>query len=224
MSRVLALFARAPEFGQVKTRLARARGDEFSLEFYRAMLGDTLELARRAQEERSFNIVVFETPAQSELREWWDDVRPQGEGDLWTRLFRADTHLRAEGFERVAFIGSDSPDLPESLLCAAFDCLEERPLVVGPSLDGGFYLLGGARHLPDELFENVPVSSRDTLARLTQNLRRIARAPGWNYQTLSVWRDVDDEADLQFLIERLREKENNAAPRCRAFLAQRGLL
>ena len=223
MSRVLALFARAPELGRVKTRLARSRGDEFALEFYRAMLGDTLELARRVGEKRGVRVLVFVSPDGSQLNEWAGDVRDQGEGDLWTRLLRADAHLRSEGFERVVFIGSDAPDLPQSLLFAAFDCLEERPLVVGPSLDGGFTLLGSARRLPDEFFENVPISSRDTLARLTGNLHRLARSPGWDYQTLSAWRDVDDEADLELLLERLRENPG-AAPRCRAVLEERGLL
>lgn len=223
MSSVLALFARAPKLGRVKTRLARAWGDEFALELYRAMLGDTLELAERAREQRAFSIIVFLSPAQGELFEWQGEVRDQGEGDLWTRLLRADAQLRFDGFERVVFIGSDAPDFPESLLRAAFDCLEERPLVVGPSLDGGFTLLGSARRLPDELFQDVPISSRDTLARLTQNLHRLARSPGWDYQTLGAWRDVDDEADLEFLIERLREDEQ-AAPRCRATLEARGLL
>ncbi len=223
MSSVLALFARAPELGRVKTRLARARGNEFALELYRAMLGDTLELAERAQEKRAFHIIVFLTPAHSELFDWPGEVRDQGEGDLWTRLLRADALLRSEGFGRVVFIGSDAPDLPPSLLQASFDCLEERPLVVGPSLDGGFTLLGSARRLPDGLFQDVPVSSRDTLARLTQNLRKLAHSPGWDYQTLGVWRDVDDEADLEFFIERLREDEQ-AAPRCRAFLSEQGFL
>ena len=221
MPSVLAIFARAPEKGKVKTRLARTRGDEFALELYRAMLGDTLELSHLAQQKRELHIIVFLTPDDGELADWLVETRPQGEGDLWTRLLRADARLREEGFERVVFIGADSPDLPVATLCAAFDWLEERPLVVGPSLDGGFFLLGSARHLPDELFQNVPVSERDTLARLTQNVRKLARSPGWDCQTLSAWRDVDDEADLEFLVERLREKEG-AAPRCRALLEREG--
>ena len=216
MSSALAIFARAPELGRVKTRLARTRGDEFTLELHRAMLGDTLDLALRAQEDRAFEIVVFLTPDEGEVEGWWGATRAQGEGDLWTRLLRADAHLREEGFERVAFIGADAPDLPPELLRAAFDCLEERPLVVGPSLDGGFYLLGSARHLPDEVFENVPISSRHTLAHLSQNLRKLVHLPGWDYMTLRAWRDVDDEEDLQLFIERLHENPG-AAPGCRGF-------
>lgn len=223
MSRVLALFTRAPQLGRVKTRLARTRGDQFALELHRAMIGDTLELAHRAQQSRAFEVVVFVTPDEGAVEGWRGEVRAQGEGDLWTRLLRADARLREDGFERVVFIGADAPDLPIALLGAAFDSLENRPLVVGPSLDGGFTLLGSARHLPDELFEDVPVSSRDTLARLTQNLRKLARSPGWDYATLGTWHDVDDEADLQFLVERLREEEETA-PRCRALLEGRGWL
>ena len=163
------------------------------------------------------------SPDDGEVPRWWGEVRPQGEGDLWTRLLRADASLRSEGFERVVFIGSDAPDLPPALLLAAFDCLEERPLVVGPSLDGGFTLLGSARHLPDEVFEGVPISSRDTLAHLTTNLQKLARSPGWDFKMLGAWRDVDDEADLELLVERLRENPE-AAQGCRALLEEHGLL
>jgi rSAM/selenodomain-associated transferase 1 len=223
MPSAIALFARAPELGKVKTRLARTRGDEFALALYRAMLGDTLELMRRAREERELRLLVFLSPDESELTGWRGETRSQGDGDLWTRLLRADARLREEGFERIVFIGADSPDLPLALLGAAFDCLEERPVVVGPSLDGGFYLLGSARRLPDEVFQQVPVSSRDTLAHLTQNLRKLAGLPGWDYRTLAAWRDVDDETDLQLLLERLRQNPH-AAPRCRAFLLEQGVL
>ncbi len=219
MSSVLAVFARAPEFGKVKTRLARTCGDEFALELARAMLLDTLELWAQIEVPTR----LFLTPDNFDARAFWNGaVHPQGEGDLWTRLLRADSLLRDEGFERVVIVGSDAPDLPPHLLKAAFASLQDRPLVVGPSLDGGFYLLGSARRLPDELFENVPVSSRETFARLSENLHRLRRRD-FDFRALSAWRDVDDEDDLRLFVERLRQGED-AAPRCRAVLTAHGLI
>jgi hypothetical protein len=84
-------------------------------------------------------------------------------------------------------------------------------------------LLGSARHLPDELFEGVPISSRETLAHLTDNLHRLRRTRDFEFRTLGAWRDVDDEADLEMLLERLQATPE-AAPRCRAILESHGLL
>jgi len=219
MSSVLAVFARAPELGRAKTRLARTHGEKFALELARAMLLDTLELCAQIE----VTTRLFITPDGFDASSLWSGkVHLQGEGDLWTRLLRADSRLRDEGFKRVVILGSDAPDLPPSLLEAAFASLEERPLVVGPSLDGGFYLLGSARRLPDELFEGVPVSSRETLARLTENLHQLSRRD-FEFRMLGAWRDVDEEEDLQLLVERLRENED-AAPHCRAVLKNHGLL
>ena len=219
MSSVLAVFARAPELGCVKTRLARTHGDEFALELSRAMLLDTLELC--AQIEVSTRL--FLTPDDFDFHSLWNgEVHPQGEGNLWTRLLRADARLRKEGFERIVILGSDAPDTPPRFLEAALASLEDRPLVVGPSLDGGFYLIGSARHLPDRLFENVPVSSRETLAHLTENLHQLRRRD-FDFRLLTAWRDVDDDEDLGLFIKRLQSSED-AAPHCRKMLKEHGLI
>ncbi|BCM90521.1 hypothetical protein IAD21_02375 [Abditibacteriota bacterium] len=217
---VIALFTRAPEWGKVKTRLAQTHGDEFAFDLAGAMLADTLTLCASIE----VTTRLFLTPDGFDGRLVWSGTTSsQGEGDLWTRLLRADAHLRGEGFERVVFLGSDAPDVPARLVEAAFASLETRPLVVGPALDGGFYLMGGARRLPDDLFEGVPVSARDTLAHLTENLHRLSRERDFGFRTLSAWSDVDEEDDLKLLIERLRDTPD-AASHCREVLEKYGLL
>ncbi|RYX86082.1 glycosyltransferase [bacterium] len=217
---VIALFSRAPEVGKAKTRLAQTHGDDFAFDLATAMLADTLALCASIK----VTTHLFLTPDEFDGQQLWSGVtNAQGGGDLWARLLRADAHLRAQGFERVVFIGSDSPDLPSHLLEAAFASLESLPLVVGPSLDGGFYLLGSARHLPAYLFEGVPISARDTLSHLTENLHSLSHDHDLAFRTLSAWRDVDDEADLKLFIERLGEAPN-AAPRCRVVLSRYGIL
>jgi len=212
-SDVVAVFARAPERGLVKTRLAATHGDDFALELYRAMLLDTLALCTASGIETHLWI----SPDEADAGSFWNGpVHGQGEGDLWTRLLRADTALRVAGFERVMVIGADSPDLPAAFLREAFAALEGHSTVVGPSTDGGFYLLGSSNCLPDELFVGVPISTRETFACLRRNL------PSY-YATLAAWRDVDDAADLSLFLERLWENLASA-PRCRAVLTQHGLL
>jgi len=209
----IAVFARAPERGCVKTRLATTHGDEFSLELYRAMLLDTLAVCTASGVETH----LFISPDEADASSFWNGaVQGQGEGDLWMRLRRADTSLRVAGFARVVIIGADSPDMPASFLREAFEALENHFTVVGPSTDGGFYLLGSSQHLSEELFLGVPISARETFARLQQNLPP-------NYATLPTWRDVDDAADLSLFLERLRENVASA-PRCHAVLTQHGLL
>jgi len=212
MRSAIAVFARAPERGRVKTRLSATHGEEFALELYRAMLGDTLALCTASGTETHLWI----SPDAFDASPLWNGaVHGQGEGDLWMRLLRADSALRDAGFARVVILGADSPDMPAARLREVFQKLENHSAVVGPSTDGGFYLLGSALPLSEELFLGVPISARETLARLRQNLPP-------DYVTLPAWRDVDDAADLSLFLERLRENPASA-PRCRAVLTGRGM-
>jgi len=211
--RAVAVFARAPERGRVKTRLAATHGDDFALELYRAMLLDTLAVCTASEIET----YLFVSPDEADASSFWNGpVHGQGEGDLWTRLLRADATLRDVGFARVVIIGADSPDLPPSFLRDAFETLENHSTVVGPSTDGGFYLLGSSSCLTEELFLGVPISAHETFACLRRNLPP-------DYATLPAWRDVDDADDLSLFIKRLRENVASA-PRCRQVLTQHGLL
>ncbi len=108
--------------------------------------------------------------------------------------------------ERVVVIGSDSPTLPLEFVERAFDELESADCVIGPALDGGYYLLGLRRTVP-ELFEGIEWSSSRVLeqtldAARKQNLR-VVQLPPWN--------DVDEYADLMVLRDQLRQLPHDAA-------------
>ena len=209
-SNVLAIFCRAPQLGCVKTRLAATLGDEFALGLYRAMLGDTFQIARENQ-PLGISSVAFVTPDDGDLSEFWDGaIQNQGEGDLWTRMTSADAILREKGAQNVVFIGSDAPDLSSFILRGAFYFCHLRDFVVGPSEDGGFYLLGASKPLTGEIFENVPISSDQTLAFLRPHL-------GESVTELPIWSDVDTRDDLNSLRLRL-ENGSSRAPKVRAFL------
>ncbi len=134
-------------------------------------------------------------------------------GDLGERITACLDDLFAQGYERVVVIGADAPALPVEYLIDAFDCLTgERSVVVGPSLDGGYYLIGMCRPQP-ELFREMPWSSGEVLAKTRA---RIAAA-GLELTELDEFVDVDTPEDLAILEEVLAE-DRTLAPRTRRYL------
>ncbi|MDP3046824.1 MAG: DUF2064 domain-containing protein, partial [Chloroflexota bacterium] len=101
--------------------------------------------------------------------------------------------------ESAVIIGADLPTLPLSHLTAAFSMLDRRPAVLGPSLDGGFFLIG-LRNLQPELFEGIAWSTRQVLGQTVDRINRLGLA----LECLEPWYDVDTVEDLDFLISHLR--------------------
>jgi rSAM/selenodomain-associated transferase 1 len=122
----------------------------------------------------------------------------QSSGDLGDRMRDCLNSVLKAGAMRVVLIGSDSPDLPPSFIEAAFDSLNECDLVFGPTVDGGYYLIGASRALPPSFFEGVSWSSADTLAA---TLIR-ARDFGFSAALLEMWHDIDEYDDLTAFRER----------------------
>lgn len=215
----LAIFCRAPRLGTVKTRLAQTHGDEFALGLYRAMLADTFALGR-ALAPAVETFACFTPPeafeGENSLAQLWDGPKiAQCEGDLGARMLDCLAQLRARGFERVALIGSDSPNLPLHYIQAAFDQLNECDLVVGPSRDGGFYLIGASCELPESIFDGVVWGSELVYDCLLDNRQQSSL----NSRTLSLWHDVDDAGDL-FYLHRHLFNGWSYAPHTRQFLEE----
>lgn len=222
----LAVFCRAPRLGSVKTRLAQTHGADFALQFYRAMLADTFDLARAlAPEIETFACFTpsdaFEnSDSPDSLHFLWDGPKlAQSEGDLGAKIFDCFAQLRSREFERIVVIGSDSPDLPLALLREGFEALQNHDFVFGPSPDGGFYLMGASLELSDQIFEKVRWSSSETLRQLESNLEQFPQKMKGNNprHRLAPWPDVDDAEDLIELERRLFETDN-FAPHTRNFL------
>lgn len=217
----LAIFCRAPRLGKVKTRLAQTHGDEFALGLYRAMLADSFALGRAlAPDVETFACFTPDDAFEGEnsLLELWDGPRlAQCEGDLGARMLDCFARLRAQGFQKVLLIGSDSPDVPLARLKRAFETLQTVPMLVfGPAPDGGFYAMGASLDVPEWLFKNVVWSDAKTLATIRwTNARRGKNKLEW--AQLPYWRDVDDADDLIELRRRLFELGTHA-PQTRAFL------
>ncbi|NOT42046.1 MAG: glycosyltransferase [Alphaproteobacteria bacterium] len=144
---LVVIFARAPRYGAVKTRLARDIGASETLRFYRKVLGD---LVRRLRRDGRFGIELAVTPDR--VRDGWPPVRviAQGPGDLGRRMVRA---LRGAGVRPTVVIGSDIPDITTAHVASAFAALGRAPFVLGPARDGGYWLIG-ARH-PQQMRASV---------------------------------------------------------------------
>jgi uncharacterized protein len=187
----LCVFARRPEKGKVKTRLAAEIGEAAALEAYRECLRATAarvgEAAPQLSQKGPF---VFGTPdgCSIDLSAYfprWSAFMDQGDGDLGERMARA--------FRRLApavLVGTDSPDLPLEYFERAFKDLETHDVVIGPAEDGGYVLIG-MREAREELFKGVPWSSPDTL-KIT-----LEKAKGLKVSLLPAWYDIDTKADLE---------------------------
>ena len=219
-SDALLVFCRAPVLGAVKTRLAATVGAPRALQIYRAMLRDCFDLAG-ALAPAATAVACF-TPdgafdENSELRALWNGAHyPQRGADLGARMLHGLDDARARGHERAVIIGSDAPDLSLDYLREAFAQLRQNDVVVGPSYDGGFVLIGAARPVSPAIFAGITWSRADVCARLQANLR----AQKLSYALLDERHDVDEIADLQALRARLQNANANVARATRAILAQ----
>lgn len=198
----LILFARYPTPGRVKTRLIGDLSADRVAQIYRDLAGWTVQLAQHAVNGPDRAVEVWIEPASrtEDAESWLSGVRclPQPDGDLGARLRTAFSQSFAAGSQRVVIIGSDCPGLDETLLQQAFEELRTADAVVGPALDGGFYLLGLNRvpdSVIDQLFDEIPWSCAETL----NALRRRLQGAGLTVRDLTALRDLDTPEDLQLL-------------------------
>ncbi len=195
MKKGLIVFAREPVPGRVKTRLAAAVGDISAAGLYEAMLQDVLNASRELSEVET---VVFWSCEEESLpllaRRYGFRSRKQSDGDLGSRMQSAFAEMFVSGYDVCCIIGSDAPDLPLAYIRGAFVCLaaKQADAVLGPSSDGGYYLLGMSRLLP-QFFVNIEWSSPQVLRQ------SLAAAEKEEYRTvlLPVWHDIDTLEDLE---------------------------
>ncbi len=190
----LLIFLKEPVAGRVKTRLAQAIGPDAACEVYRACVELTLERLRRFCD----NTLLCVDPPQAldAMRAWvgssWR-LRPQHGATLGERLADATAHAFAsEQASRIVVIGTDSPWLTASELETVFAALAKAPVVLGPTDDGGYYLIGLSRPAPS-LFEGITWS---TAAVFEQTLAQ-ARALRWPVTVLPQRYDLDRLEDVQ---------------------------
>ena len=190
----LGVFARVPVAGEVKTRLVPPLSPDGACELYRAFLADLFE--RLGPVKAKISVFAGGEPlaALSSLMPHPWPVVPQVAGNLGARMAAASAHLLARPGGRVVLIGSDSPDLPLPFLKRAFQRLKHRDVVIGPALDGGYYLIGLRAPTP-ALFEGIEWGS----ARVLSQTMEIVAREKLSIALLPPWYDVDDRESLEVL-------------------------
>lgn len=194
ISDAIALFAKTPRAGSVKTRLSPPLTADEAAAVARACLEATLHRFPAAVPaawtlflDGAAEPWIERLAAASGVR-----MAPQGAGDLGARLARAFRRLHDEGARRAVAIGSDSPTLDPARIATGLARLDHADAVLGPARDGGYYLIG-IRPGREALFDGIPWSTAD----VASETRRRAAEAGWTIAELPEWYDVDDVDDLR---------------------------
>jgi uncharacterized protein len=197
--RVLVIMAKAPRPGAVKTRLTPSLSPEAVTDFYRCLLDDTLALARSLGDVEV--AIMCPDSDVNELARFAGKhvsvVAQKGEG-LAAGLTSVFAHF-TEGQRRTIAFNSDSPHLPRSILEDAFTKLTAHDVVVGPTDDGGYYLVGAKASHP-ALFARDGMSTSSALERLLSSARALKLSVGFS----DSFYDIDVADDLTRLAAELR--------------------
>lgn len=203
------VFLKEPVARQVKTRLAATIGDGPAARLYQACAEETLR--RLAPLASAVTVLVDPPEAVERVAPWVGNgwrVRPQQGSTLGRRLARAIDEAFAEGATRVVVVGTDAPWLSAGDVKRAFAVLSEADVVIGPSEDGGYYLVGVTRPLP-ALFEDVPWSTREVYASTIAAAKTLQLQVG----AIQMGYDLDRWEDVERFMADTRPEA--AAPRVR---------
>ena len=195
----LVIMAKAPRPGVVKTRLARSLPVSAVTGLYRCLLDDTVTLAQSV-DGVEVAVMCPETDVKDLERTagYAVPIVPQMGNGLAAALGSVFAYFESAGYSRIVAFNSDSPHLPTSVLQAAFGLLENCDMVVGPTHDGGYYLVGAKMSHPG-LFSTDAMGTRNAFEALLTN----AHALGLSVRLTDPFYDIDEAADLSRLTEEL---------------------
>jgi len=186
---LLIVFAKNIVLGKVKTRLAKTQGDSFAFNVYCRLVDITEReslLVKNADVHVYFSDVIINS-------KWPNQEKFVQQGsDLGDRMKHAFEQGFAQGYERIIGVGADLPDLCADVMEEGLAALNSSDTVFGPSEDGGYYLIGMRKMIP-QIFEDKPWST-DTLLEITQNQ---LTGLGFSSATLKELNDVDTIEDLK---------------------------
>ena len=195
--RCLLFFIKSPEKGKVKSRLASVIGDKPAANLYRDFITQMLSTLKRG--DFPFYICFYPKNALKGLREWLGgqyQYIPQKGKDLGERMRNGFIGAFEIGFRRVVLIGSDIPDLPLEFVEEAFTSLKKKDAVIGPALDGGYYLIGFKdKTFSPQVFEGMAWGTETVFGETMNILKKLMQ----NVHTLPYRRDIDTIEDLRKL-------------------------
>ena len=192
MKSLLIIFAKSPNGSNVKTRLKPLLSKAKRTLLQKALILDTLSLTQSLFAKR----VLFCAPNKNDpfllqcKKDYKVSLINQEGDDLGARMRNAFCWGFSKGFQKIVIIGSDSPTLPKSFIQEAFHQLGSLPIVLGPALDGGYYLIGMTPPIPN-IFSNISWGSNHVFSETQKRLSR--------FYLLPYWYDVDYPKDMAFL-------------------------
>ena len=186
---LLLIFTRNPELGKCKTRLAATIGDVAALEIYRFLLQHTAKITEHLPMAK--HVYYSENIWENDV---WDDTiyakKLQQGTDLGIRMANAFLEGLEGGFEKICIIGSDNYDLTQQDIEQAYSALDDNDYVIGPALDGGYYLLGLKKWAP-RLFKNKEWGTANVLEATLNDLK------SEKVYLLSAKNDIDTFEDIK---------------------------
>ena len=195
MKNHLIVYAKRPLAGYAKTRLGEKIGFEESAGIYaRFLYQSLLELVKLDRAEISIKLSLASSADVPFFRLAFPEfqIRSQSAGNLGQRFAHSFQKAFDQGAAAVMVIGTDIPDLDRSIIQSGFEALNENEVVIGPDMDGGYYLIG-TRLRTANLFENIDWSSE----RVFQQTERLILAQGLSLFYLPTLSDVDTDADYR---------------------------
>ncbi|MFC1708929.1 TIGR04282 family arsenosugar biosynthesis glycosyltransferase [Candidatus Omnitrophota bacterium] len=214
MKRCLIIFAKEPQKGKVKTRLKSCLSDTQCLNLYKAFLKDTFDLAKSIKCD--LKVLAYDLGCSSpyylkKAGRSFQLYEQQGRS-LGQKMHNAFKSIKGGDFKLV-IIGSDSPTLPAIFIEDAFKRLDNNDLVLGPTFDGGYYLVGLKKPCL-AIFKGIKWSSSYVLDGTLRNARKL----GKKISILKSWYDIDEPRDMAYLKKDLKDKKKNIAQWTRRFL------
>lgn len=192
---LLLIFTRNPELGKAKTRLAKTVGDETALEIYKFLLNKTQAVSLKVNADKAvfYSVKVRENDI-------WDATIYQkhqqfGE-DLGIRMLNAFKNSFEAGYEKVMIIGSDLYDLTSEIIDDAFYQLNKNDVVIGPAIDGGYYLLG-MNSLQENIFKNKNWGTETVRAATLADLKDKKVHLLQELNDVDVFEDIEHHAAFQ---------------------------
>lgn len=191
MKNLLIIFVKNPVLGKVKTRLAKSIGEKNALLVYEKLLKRTKEIAANLLIDK--RVCYSEFIGQDDL---WNNnsfqKKMQKGNDLGEKMYNAFKDAFADSYNNICLIGSDNMELTDEIILQAFSTLSKKDIVLGPSLDGGYYLIGMKRP-HKELFFGKTWGSSKVFYEAVDEITRM----NLDHALLPALNDIDQIEDIK---------------------------
>lgn len=194
----LVLFAKNPYLSPVKTRLEKETSKDFALDFYQKSLRTTIQLLQNLKFRTTNTTFYIAVAEESGLdHQIWHDYNKvsQGGGGLGEKLNKV-YHELSNKFDAVFFFGADSPFISQNLITTSIDSFlhSDKEFIIGPSLDGGFYMFGGKAPIEKNIWNAVEYSTNQTCKQLMELISEFS-----SYIEIEKQFDIDEIEDFAHL-------------------------